>query len=196
MEARRAYVVDDDPALCRTIARVLETTNIETQEFTSGEKFLERYSERPIGCVLLDVRLPGMGGLELLARISDLPPPSPVVMLSGFGDIPTAVRAVKMGAIDFLQKPFKKEHLLEVVGKAFETIACAASKAREFESLTPRERDVLIALSDGASNKVVAARLDLSPRTVEMHRARVFKKLGVSNLTQAQLQARDAGFIE
>jgi two-component system response regulator FixJ len=101
-----------------------------------------------------------------------------------------------MGAIDFLQKPFGKEQLLEVVGKAFDKVSASVLKAREFEALTPRERDVLLALSDGASNKVVAARLGLSPRTVEMHRARLFRKLGVSNVTQAQLRARDAGLIE
>ena len=196
MEMRRAYIVDDDPALRRTIRRLLEGECIDGEEFESAECLLDGYSERPVGCVLLDVRLPGMDGLELLGRISDVSPPNPVVMLSGFADIPSAVQAVKMGAIDFLQKPFRKEQLLEVVGKAFETIAAASSKAREFEALTPRERDVLLALSDGASNKIVAYRLNLSPRTVEMHRARMFKKLGVSNLTQAQLRARDAGLIE
>lgn len=196
MEGRRAYIVDDDSALRRTIARILEGADIENHEFDSAERFLAGYAERPIGCVLLDVRLPAMDGLELLSRIEELPPPNPVVMLSGFGDIASAVRAVKLGAIDFLQKPFQKHQLLEVMEKAFESIASAASKTREFDSLTPREREVLIALSDGASNKVVASRLALSPRTVEMHRARVFKKLGVNNLTQAQLRARDAGLLD
>jgi two-component system response regulator FixJ len=196
MEPRRAYIVDDDPALRRTIMRLLTDSDIAAEEFGSAERFLDNYSKRPIGCVLLDVRLPGMDGLELLERISGLPPPNPVVMLSGFGDIPSAVRAVQMGAIDFLQKPFGKEQLLEVVGKAFDKVSASVLKAREFEALTPRERDVLLALSDGASNKVVAARLGLSPRTVEMHRARLFRKLGVSNVTQAQLRARDAGLIE
>jgi two-component system response regulator FixJ len=195
IDARRTYIVDDDAALRRTIMRLLDDTNSEAQEFDSAERFLEGYSERPIGCVLLDVRLPGMDGLELLDRISDLSPPNPVVMLSGFGDVPSAVRAVRMGAIDFLQKPFRKDELLQVVGKAFDKIAGILSRARGFEALTPREREVLTALGDGASNKLVAARLGLSPRTVEMHRARLFKKLGVTNLTQAQLRARDAGLI-
>lgn len=196
MEEKRAYIVDDDAALRRTIKRLLEGDDIDGEEFDSAESLLDGYSDRPIGCILLDIRLPGLDGLELLNRISDLHPPNPVIMLSGFADIPSAVRAVQMGAMEFLQKPFKKDQLLDVVNKAFETIASAAVKAREFEALTPRERDVLLALSDGASNKIVAYQLNLSPRTVEMHRARIFKKLGVSNLTQAQLRARDAGFIE
>lgn len=196
MDKKRAYIVDDDPALRRTIKRLLGGAGIDGEEFESAERLLDGYSERPVGCVLLDVRLPGMDGLELLGRISDLQPPNPVVMLSGFADVPSAVRAVQMGAIDFLQKPFNKDQLLEVVLRAFDTVALITSRAREFDTLTPRERDVLLALSDGASNKVVAHRLDLSPRTVEMHRARVFKKLGVSNLTQAQMRARHAGLID
>jgi two-component system response regulator FixJ len=192
---RRAYVVDDDAALRRTIARMLAGAGIETEEFDSAEAFLTGYSARQAGCVLLDVRLPGMDGLELLERIAALPPPNPVVMVSGFGDIPSAVRAVRMGAVDFIQNPFRKEAMLEVVCRALEKIEAATLQEREFEALTPRERDVLIAFGDGAANKIVAARLGLSPRTVEMHRARIFRKLGVANLPQALLRARDAGII-
>jgi two-component system response regulator FixJ len=193
--ARRAYIVDDDGALRRTMARMLASAGIDTDEFKSAEAFLDGYSSRPIGCVLLDVRLPGMDGLQLLERIATLAPPNPVVMVSGFGDVPSAVRAVRMGAVDFIQKPFRKESLLDIVCSAFEKIDAAFLQEREFEALTPRERDVLVAFKDGAPNKIVAAKLGLSPRTVEMHRARMFKKLGVTNLSQALLRARDAGII-
>lgn len=195
MTARLAYIVDDDAAVRRTIARMLADAEIVIREFATAEAFLDGYSDRPIGCVLLDVRLPGMNGLELLERMAELSPANPIIMLSGFGDIPTAVRAVRNGAIDFLPKPFRKEQLLDIVNKAFAQIAETIEKTAEFEALTPRERDILIAFSDGAPNKIVAANLGLSPRTVEMHRARIFKKLDVSNLAQALRRARDAGLI-
>lgn len=193
--SRRAYIVEDDPALRRVIARMLGESGTASEEFGSAESFLDDYAQRPIGCVLLDVRLPGIDGLELLETIAALDPPNPVVMISGFGDIPSAVRAVRMGALDFLQKPFTKANLLDVVDRAFEQVDAAVRTDREFERLTPREREVLIAFQDGAPNKVVAARLGLSPRTVEMHRARLFRKLGVTNLSQALLCAHDAGII-
>lgn len=193
--SRYAYIVEDDLALSRVVARMLSDVDTMTEEFGSAETFLDGYSNRPMGCVLLDVRLPGIDGLELLETISNRAPPNPIVMISGFGDIPSAVRAVKMGAFDFLQKPFGKDRLLEVVDKAFERIEATTRNDREFERLTPREREVLIAFQDGAPNKIVAAELGLSPRTVEMHRAHLFKKLGVTNLSQALLRARDAGLI-
>jgi two-component system response regulator FixJ len=195
MIMRRAYIVDDDPALRRTIARMLAEQRIDAEEFGSAEAFLTDYSSRPIGCVLLDVRLPGMDGLQLLERMADLHPANPVIILSGHGDIPSAVRAVKVGAFEFLQKPFRKEHLLDIVTKVFEKIEKNASKTALFEGLTPREREVLAAFSDGAPNKVVAGSLGLSPRTVEMHRARIFKKLSVTNLSQALRYAREAGLL-
>lgn len=192
MAKQCVYIVDDDPPLRRTIRRMLADLDVDVEEFESAETFLSGYSTRPIGCVLLDMKLPGMSGLDLLERISRLSPANPVVMLSGFGDIPSAVRAVRIGALDFLQKPFSREQLLEVVEKALDTIPAIAAEHREFQALTQREREVLQAFSEGAPNKIVAAELGLSPRTVEMHRARIFRKLGVANLSQALLRARDA----
>jgi len=113
-------------------------------------------------------------------------------MVSGFGDIPSAVRAVRTGALDFLQKPFRKEQLVEAVRKALERVEDSALENAELQSLTPREREILSEFRDGAPNKVVAAKLGLSPRTVEMHRARIFRKLGVSNLAQALGRLRNA----
>jgi len=189
------YIVDDDAGLRAIVRGMLRDPSVRFEEFESAESFLTGYSDRPSGCVLLDVRLPGMNGLEVLERISVLQPPNAIIMLSGFGDIPSAVRAVKMGAADFVQKPFRKDQLVEVVRKAFESVEAMAKTSRQMEALTPREREVLIAFREGEQNKVVAARLGLSPRTVEMYRARLFAKLGVSNLPQALLKAREAGLI-
>jgi two-component system response regulator FixJ len=195
MAKRRIYIVDDDRALRRLLVRMLASTGADVLEFDTAEKFIDGYVERPIGVVLLDLRLPGMSGLDLLELVAGLWPENPIIMISGFADISSAVRAVKTGAFDFVQKPFRKSRLLEVVGKAFERIEMEADAARPFENLTPREQDVLEAFADGAPNKVVAHRLELSPRTVEMHRARIFRKLGVHNLSQALMRARDANLI-
>lgn len=193
--SRHVYIVDDDKGLRTVMRGMLAGADMMVHEFESAERFLDRYSDRPAGCVLLDVRLPGMSGLEVLERISGLCPKNAVIMVSGYADIPSAVRAVKMGAIDFVQKPFRKDDLIDHVSKALETVVAQAGQVREFETLTPREREVLLAFRDGDQNKVVAARLGLSPRTVEMYRARLFSKLGVSNLSQALLRAKEAGLI-
>lgn len=194
MRVQRVYIVDDESALRRSIRRMLAGVDAEVEEFECAESFLDGYPERPPGCVLLDVKLPGMNGLDLLQQIATFPPRNPVIMLSGFGDIPTAVKAMTVGALDFLQKPFRKEQLLEVVHRGLKTIAVQVHEQQAFEVLTPRERSVLQAFNSGAPNKVVAFELGLSPRTIEMHRARIFKKLGVTNLSQALLRAREVNF--
>ena len=195
-ETCRTYIVDDDPGLRRTIARVLTRAGFDVEEFDSAEELLADYSKRPPGCILLDVRMPGMNGLDLLEVITTRPPANPVIMLSGHADVPSAVRAVKAGALDFLQKPFKQDQLLTAVARACQQIEKQVALSGDIEALTPREREVLQSFSDGAPNKVVAARLSLSPRTVEMHRARIFRKLDVSNLPQALFRARDARLID
>jgi two-component system response regulator FixJ len=193
IQKHHIYFVEDDPALRRTVRRMLADLDASFEEFESAEAFLEDYSSRPAGCVLLDLKLPGMSGLELLENISGKAPSDVVIMLSGHGDIPSAVRAVKVGALDFLQKPFTKQQLVVVVERAFNAIDADSERFSDFETLTNREREVLRAFSTGAPNKIVAYDLGLSPRTVEMHRARIFRKLGVTNLAQALLRAKDAG---
>lgn len=191
MADKRVYIVDDDAALRKMIGRILADMHAHVEEFASAEEFLSGYSERPIGCVLLDVRLPGMNGLQLLDQISCLRPANPVIIVSAFGDIPSAVKAVQQGALDFIQKPFRKDQFLDIVNRAFNRIETTIASNQEVEALTSREREVLRAFSGGAPNKIVAAELGLSPRTVEMHRARIFRKLGVTNLSQALLRVRD-----
>lgn len=191
---RHVYIVEDDPALRKLLRRILADENTEVLEFSLAEEFLVGYAERPIGCVLLDLQLPGMTGLELLQQMTSLRPAHTVVILSGFGDVPSAVTAMRNGAVDFVQKPFRKNELLNVVSLAFAKVNELASSTEQLEALTRRERDVLNAFRNGDQNKIVAAKLGLSPRTVEMHRARIFRKLGVTNLSQALLRIRDTEF--
>jgi two-component system, LuxR family, response regulator FixJ len=195
LQDRRAYVVDDEAGMRTVIRRILTAAGIYTEEFESAEALLEGYSARPIGCVLLDVRLPGMSGLELLKQIRRQPPPNPIIILSGFADIAMAVEAVSSGALDVLQKPFRKQQLLDAVTKAYRAMPAIAAAGEEIVPLTPREREVLQACSDGAPTKVVAFRLGLSTRTVEMHRSTIVKKLGVLNMTQALLIAKERRLI-
>lgn len=190
---RYAYIVEDDGALRKLVRRILAEEDAEIAEFSSAEEFLEGYTRRPIGCVLLDLRLPGMSGLELLQQMVNLKPANSVVIMSAYGDVPSAVMAIQHGAIDFVQKPFRKNDLLKVVRRAFAKVEEVTLTCEHLDALTPREREVLNAFRLGEQNKVVAARLGLSPRTVEMHRARIFRKLGVANLSQALLRIRDSG---
>ena len=192
---RRVYVVDDEAPLRSMIRRVLTGAGIYTEEFDSAEAFREGYSGRPIGCVLLDVRLPGMNGLDLLATIRQQPPANPVIILSGFADIEMAVTAVQAGAMEVLQKPFRSEKLFEAVDKGFRQISSLKLSGEVRRGLTPREREVLMASSDGAPTMTVSSRLNLSPRTVEMHRAAIVKKFDVRNMTEALLTAQKAGYI-
>ena len=188
---RHAYIVEDDASLRKVLRRTLVEVGAEIVEFSSAEEFLSDYSDRPIGCILLDLRLPGISGLELLQQIDGKKPAHAVVILSAYGDVPSAVRAMRHGAVDFIQKPFRKDELLKVVNASFEKVDEIAESDQRLEALTPRERDVLNAFRNGEQNKIVAAKLGMSPRTVEMHRARIFKKLGVANLSQALLRVRD-----
>lgn len=192
---RRAYVVEDDAALRRTIARTLTGAGVYVEEFSSAEALLDSSCSSRAACIITDLRLPGMSGLDLLRRVKKERHPSAVIVMSGYGDIPTAVEAVKQGAFDFLQKPFRKDDLLRVVGHSFELVRTDhCSSSASLETLTRRERQVLAEFSDGAPNKIVAHKIGLSVRTVEVHRANIIKKLGVGNFTQALLLSRDSGY--
>lgn len=193
---RRAYIVDDDAALRNTIRRTLTGSGILTEEFESAESFLLGQSQRRLGCVLLDVSLPGMSGIELLHRIRSEAVPHPVIMMSGHGDIRLAVGAVKAGALDFVEKPFRAEQLRHAVENGFKLITeDHRSHSLISEALTKRERETLLAFAGGTPNKAVAEALGLSIRTVEMYRANIIKKLGVKNLTQALFLAKDGGYL-
>ena len=195
-DCRRAYVIDDEPTMRESVQRLLTEADITAIGFDSCESFLERHPNRPAGCIILDLCLPGMGGLELLERIAPERAAFPAIVLSGAGNVPNAMRAGQLGVIEFVEKPFRIDQLLAAAEKAFALLrARDLSGVGALHRLTARERELLVAFGDGAPNKVVAHNLGLSVRTVEVYRANMMRKLGVRSLTQAVLIAREGGYL-
>lgn len=187
----KVYLVDDDPDVRDAITFLFDAEGIAVQAEASPDKLLEYVGPEHRGCLLLDVRLPGMDGLELQEALRERGVHMPVIFISGHGDIPMAVRAVNAGALDFLEKPFHDELLLEKIRNALEIDASEhEDKVRREEVehrlglLTPREREVLEGILGGKLSKVIAADLDLSVRTVEVHRAHVLEKLAARNSSE------------
>jgi two-component system response regulator FixJ len=193
---RRAYLIDDEPRLRDLVRQILTEADVEVEEYDSSESFLTGHRNRPPGCIIVDIGLPGINGLDLLELLSKGGSAHPVVILSGEGNVSSAMRAGRLGVVDFIEKPFRVDALLEAVEKGFYLLRTRAmSRVGALETLTPREREVLVAFVDGAPNKVVAHNLGLSVRTVEVYRANMLKKLGVKSLTQALFLARDGGYL-
>ena len=197
---RRAYVVDDDEAFRHSLVQLLESAGWTVEAFAAPAEFLGRSAELEPGLLLLDLNLPGQSGLDLLEGASGELDRFAVIMVTGAGAIQTAVRTIRAGAIDFIEKPFRAAELFErldaIEEKLGETLgakAAALAARQRIDSLSPRERDVLGRLLAGASNKIVARALELSPRTVEMHRARMLQKLGLATTAEALELARAAG---
>lgn len=197
---RIVYVVDDESDVRRSLGFFLKAADFLPRPYLSGEDFLADASDLAPGCVLLDIRMPGLDGLTIIERLGSRLKRLPLILMTGHGDIGTAVRAMKLGAVDFLEKPFEEPVLIEALERAFSMLSRDVEEDRErreaerlIEGLTPRERDVLALLSDGKSNKEVAIALDLSVRTVEMHRATMFDRLGVRTLPEALRLAFRAG---
>lgn len=185
-----AFIVDDDPEICEAIRLLMRSVEIHSESYASGWAFLSCFDPARPGCLILDVRMPDMGGLELQERLSEQPLHPPVVIITGHGDVPMAVRAVKRGAVDFLEKPFNDSVLLEAVQRAFTLDAEQRQRMRlqtdtteRLNRLTPRERQILDLIVAGKRNKVIAADLDISQSTVEAHRARVMDKLEARSLS-------------
>ena len=197
---RHAYVVDDDEGFRGSMLMLLDSAGWNVQGFASASEFAECASELAPGILLLDLHLDGASGLDLLEGKSAALERFAVVMVTGAGEIETAVRSIKAGAVDFIEKPFEAGELLdrlEAVAKDF-AVALQAKAAtwdarRRVDTLSPRERDVLERLLSGASNKHIARDLGLSPRTVEMHRARMLAKLGAATTVEAIEIGRRAG---
>ena len=185
------FVIDDDDAVRSSLRLLFKSWGLDAVLAASADEFLAGYDvERP-GCIVLDVRMPGMSGLELQQRLNTLGATIPIIFITGHGDVPMAVEAMQAGAFDFLQKPFRDDDLLERVRRALEHDATqrARLEARQgtrgrLATLTPRERDVLDLVVVGKANKVIAADLGLSQRTVEIHRARVMEKMDAASLAQ------------
>ncbi|HJS37779.1 MAG TPA: response regulator [Burkholderiales bacterium] len=184
-----AYVVDDDEAI-RTLWRwLLESNGIAVQTFATAAEFIAAYKEGGLACLVLDVRLPGMSGLELQEYLKRVSIEIPIVFVSGHGDVPTAVSAIKGGAVDFIQKPFSYREVVAIIQRAFERDAQNREKrarrsqvAERLASLTEREREVMQRVIEGKLNKVIADELDISVKTVEFHRAKVMEKMGADSV--------------
>lgn len=190
-DARFVYVVDDDPAIRRSLERLLDAVGFRVASYATPTAFLGVADELAIGCVLLDLRMPEMDGFEVQARLLLLNPDLPVIVITAQGDVQTAVRAMKAGAVDFMEKPYSDDALIAAIESALKTgtekgrTADIAAAAVLIEALSPREREVLEALVAGQPNKVIAFNLGISVRTVEVHRSRMMDRLGVRQLGQA-----------
>jgi two-component system, LuxR family, response regulator FixJ len=195
------YVVDDDDGMRRALDTLLSTVGFRTAVYSRPSEFLANFKPDAPGCLVLDIRMPDMSGLELQQHLNKSGSMLPVIFITGHGDVPMAVQAMKEGAFEFIQKPFRDQDLLDRINHALKldaenrsTVARRTEVQHRLESLTPRERQVMDMVVDGAANKVIAIDLNLSERTVEIHRAKVMEKMGarsVAHLVKLQLTLTD-----
>ncbi len=194
------HVIDDDPAMLDSLVFLLESAGFATKAHESAAKFLEDESLAHGGCIVTDVRMPGLSGMELTRHLRGLGVQAPIVMITGHGDVPLAVEAMKAGVTDFLEKPFADEVLLRAIRAALaepsvEADTALAAPFRDLIAhLSPRETEVLRGVVDGKANKVIAFDLGISPRTVEVYRANVMTKTGAASLPALVRMALHAGF--
>ena len=183
------FIVDDDEAVRNSLRLLVKSVGLSATALVSAQEFLASYDPLQPGCLVLDVRMPGMSGLELQQQLNLRGAVIPVIFITGHGDVPMAVAAMQQGAFDFLQKPFRDQDLMDRIQRALEKDRANRAELGErslirqhHETLTPREREVLALVTSGKANKVMAADLGLSQRTIEIHRARVMEKMGASSL--------------
>jgi len=185
------YIVDDDDAVRDALSLFLGVNDIQHETFTSADAFFEAYDSQQQGCLILDVRMPGMDGLALQQKLKTLLSQLPIIFISGHGDIPMAVEAVRHGALDFMRKPIKQALLLKRIDEAYHRVIEQQQNTSElhqhanhYQLLTKREREIFELVCDGASNKLIASDLSISERTVEVHRSNVMQKMSVKNLPE------------
>jgi FixJ family two-component response regulator len=183
------FVVDDDDAVRTSLRLLLKSVGLPVETFGAAQEFLDAFDAERAGCLVLDIRMPGMSGLELQQRLNEMHAITPIVFITGHGDVPMAVEAMQHGAVDFIQKPFRDQDLIDRINQALEKDRENRAGLRErdairhrMQQLTPREREVLELVTKGKANKVIAGDLNVSQRTVEIHRARVMEKMGASSL--------------
>lgn len=194
------HVVDDDPSFRMAVTRLLRAAKYEVRGYASASEFLDSDPCAEPGCILLDLRMPGVGGLDLQQSLAQMDERLPIIFLTGHGDIPASVRAMKAGAVDFLTKPVRREALLSAVKNALDVNAkgrVARAVLRElrdrYENLTPREREVLVHVVSGRLNKQIASDLGAAERTIKAHRASIMEKLGVQSVAELVRLAQELG---
>ena len=183
------HIIEDDDAVRDSLQMMLESIGRKTKAFANADSFLSIYNQEMAGCIVLDIRMPGINGMELQRKLNELNSILPIIFVTGHGDVPMAVEAMQQGAIDFVQKPYREQELLDKIATAMaldeENRASLQQRQvimQRMNELTPRERDVMQLMVEGKANKVIAIDLDISQRTVEIHRARVMEKLSANSL--------------
>jgi two-component system, LuxR family, response regulator FixJ len=191
MNEEIVFIVDDDNSVLDSLSILLQTIGYETEPYDSGQAFLDNYDSAKSGCLLLDMLMPNMTGLELMQKLREMQINIPTIIITAYGDIPSAVKAMQLGAIDFLEKPYREDIIVEKVNYALQLgnnvreQDAALHKFQDlFKQLTSREVDVYKEMVKGLANKVIARNLDISHRTVEIHRAHVMEKLQLDSLAQ------------
>jgi two-component system response regulator FixJ len=197
------YVIDDDEAMRDSLNFLLDSSGFGVTLFDDAQAFLDVLPGLAFGCVVSDVRMPGIDGIELLKRMKAQQSPFPILIMTGHGDVPLAVEAMKLGAVDFLEKPFEDDRLTTMIETAIRQAEPAAKNeaisqdiAARVASLSPRERQVMEGLIAGLSNKLIAREYDISPRTIEVYRANVMTKMQAGNLSELVRFAIRAGVFE
>jgi two-component system, LuxR family, response regulator FixJ len=198
----KVYVVDDDEAMRDSLKFLLDSAGFEVSLFETAQDLLSVLPSLKFGCVVSDVRMPGMDGIELLKRMKACHSAFPIVIMTGHGDVPLAVEAMKLGAVDFLEKPFEDERLTAMIEGAIrhaepaaKSEAAAQEIAARIATLSPRERQVMDGLIAGLSNKLIARDYDISPRTIEVYRANVMTKMQANSLSELVRMAMRAGLL-
>jgi len=203
MPRGKIYVIDDDEAMRHSLEFLLHSADFEVTLFESAQAFLDGFRGLDFGCVVSDVRMPGIDGIELLGRLKSLQCRFPVIIMTGHGDVPLAVEAMKLGAVDFLEKPFDDELLITMVDTGLKRAepelrqeAVTREIAERVATLSPRERQVMDGLVAGLSNKAIAREYDISPRTIEVYRANVMTKMQAGSLSELVRLALRAGALK
>jgi two-component system response regulator FixJ len=199
----KVYVIDDDEAMRDSLGFLLGSAEFDVTLFESAQHFLDALPGVDFGCVVSDVRMPGIDGIELLKQLKASSNPYPVLIMTGHGDVPLAVNAMKLGAVDFLEKPFEDDRLISMIdvalkqaGSGARTEAATADIAARIASLSPRERQIMEGLVAGLSNKLIAREYNISPRTIEVYRANVMTKMQAGSLSELVRMAIRAGAIK
>ena len=203
MQQQRVYVVDDDQGMLDSTVWLLESVGLQATPYTSGQAFLDSYEANGPACLVLDIRMPGMGGLAVQDALRERGSQLPIIFVSAHADVPIVVRAFRSGAVDFIEKPYNEQLLLDSVQRALRTqpsLAASGPQAAEVQArldqLTPRERDVLLPLVQGYSNREIAEQLGVSVKTVDLYRSRVMKRMEADSLPALVGMAIGAGLVE